>query len=372
LKTLILVDGAAGTGKSDLAKYLIKTKNRQVKIAKKYTTRVQREEEKTDLYTDLHFPSDSQEEFMERTKDSNFHWYIYGNKETEENYYGVYKNDITRFFDEVDFVVAIVRGFDAIQEIKSSLIDVRCISVFVYTDRDLVVKRLKADGYDDEAINYRLSRQPIAWGDYIKSSHLYDEKIINTSNYQDYQNVIDQLFLKLKEPNRTKLVVGSNEALSLVKPLIGFREIMEERISKYPYDKNVFLMMKFRNNNQRVYKFIQRTLESNGYNCVRADEAEWDITRNTYNPIAALYCCKFGIALFDEPEPKSEYSSNVAYELGMMHSQLKECLVLRHTSLESAPFDLVKELYIDYQDNLELEEVINSWVGKLPRHSGGL
>lgn len=372
MKTLILIDGAAGTGKSDLAKYLIKSKNRQVKLAKKYTTRHQRDEEENALYTDIHFPSDSYEEFMERTQDKNFFWYSYGNKETGENFYGIYKEDIITFFEEVDFVVAIVRGFDAIQEIKSSLIDIRCISVFVYSDRDLVVKRLKLDGYDDDAIKFRLSRLPIAWGDYVKSSHLYDEKIINSSNYQDYQNVIDQLFLKLKEPSLNHLVVSSCEKLPLVKPLIGFRELMQERIAKYPYEKNVFLMMKFRNSNLRVYKFIKRTLENKGYNCVRADELEWDITRNTYNPIAALYCCKFGISLFDEPEPKNEYSANVAYELGMMHSQLKECLILRHSSLVSAPFDLVKELYIDYEDNLELEEVIDNWVDKLPRLTSGL
>lgn len=143
---------------------------------------------------------------------------------------------------------------------------------------------------------------------------------------------------------------------------------MEERLEKYSYEKNVFLMMKFRNENARLYAYIKTTLEKQGLNCVRADNPEWDITRNTYNPIAALYCCKFGIALFDEPEPKNEYSANVAYELGVMHNQLKECLVLRHTSLVSAPFDLVKELYVDYSDNLELENIITDWIGKLPRY----
>lgn len=367
MKTVILIDGAAGTGKSDLAKYLIKSKNRQVKLVKKYTTRQPRLEEQGDLYSDLHFPSDSDECFRERTESSDFFWYTYGNKETGENYYGIYKEDILNSLEDVDFAVAVVRGFDAIQEIKSSLDNVRCISVFVYTDRDLVVKRLKSEGYDEESIDFRLSRQPIAWADYTKNSHLYDEKIINSSDVRDFQLIIDQLFIKLKQPNYDHLVVDVDQALPLVKPLIGFRESMQERLAKYPYDKNVFLMMKFRNSNLRVYKYIQQTLESHGYNCVRADEPEWDITRNTYNPIAALYCCKFGIALFDEPEPKNEYSANVAYELGMMHSQLKECLVLRHNSLISAPFDLVKELYVNYQDNLELEEIISGWVSKLPR-----
>lgn len=366
MKTLILVDGAAGTGKSDLAKYLIKTKNREVQLVKKITTREQRSEEKNDLYTDLHFPSDSFESFQERMNDNDFFWYVYGGKGTAENYYGVYKNDILTALDKVDFVVVVIRGFDAIQEIKKSLTDIRVISVFIYTDRDLVVKRLEQDGYSEESINFRLSRQPIAWADYTKNSHLYDEKIINSSNIRDFQLIIDQLFIKLKQPDQNNLIVSCNQTLALVKPLIGFKGTMQDRMLEYPYDKNVFLMMKFRGSNLRVYKYIKRALESNGYNCVRADEPEWDITRNTYNPIAALYCCKYGIALFDEPEPQNEYSPNVAYELGMMHSQAKECLVLRHTSLAGAPFDLVKELYVNYQDNLELEDIIEGWVKKLP------
>lgn len=370
MKTLILVDGAAGTGKSDLAKYLVKSKNRQAKLVKKHTTRAQRTDEKGDPYFDLYFPPDLETAFISRTSSVDFHWYTYGNKETGENYYGLYLADIYEALREVDFAVAVVRGFDAIEEIKSSIKGVKCVSVFVYTDRDLVVKRLQSDGYMDDEVEFRLSRQPLAWGDYLKHSHLYDEKIINSSDQKDFHIVIDQLFQKLKRPNSNSLLVEGEVELPLVKPLIGFREEMQERLTKYPYGKNVFLMMKFRAGNMRVYHYIQSTLESHGYNCVRADESEWDITRNTYNPIAALYCCKFGIALFDEPEPKNEYSANVAYELGVMHNQLKECLILRHKKLVSAPFDLVKELYVDYEDNLELNDIIKKWVSKLPRHGG--
>ena len=369
MKTLILVDGAAGTGKSDLAKYLVKSKNRQAKLVRKHTTREQRSNEKSDPYSDLYFPPDSETAFYDRMKNGDFHWYTYGSKETGENYYGLYLSDIYEALTGVDFAIAVVRGFDAIEEIRNSVQGVRCISVFVYTDRDLVVKRLKSDGFMDDEVNFRLSRQPLAWGDYLKHSHLYDEKIINSSDVKDFHLVIDQLFQKLKEPNSNSLVVDGNIELPLVKPLIGFREAMQERLNEYPYGRNVFLMMKFRPGNMRVYKFIQSCLESHGYNCVRADDPEWDITRNTYNPIAALYCCKFGIALFDEPEPKNEYSANVAYELGVMHNQLKECLILRHQKLVSAPFDIVKELYIDYDDNLELKDIIKNWVGKLPRYT---
>ena len=364
----MLIDGAAGTGKSDLAKYLVKSKNRQVKLVKKYTTRKQRKEEFTNISSDLHFPPDSQSKFEKRKQDGEFFWYHYGNKETGEHLYGIYINDILQALEEVDFAVAIIRGSQVIEDIKNSLSNIRCVSVFIYTDKELVQERLIGDGYDKKAVEFRLSRLPLAWGDYIKGASQYDETIINSSNSTDFELIIERLFQKFKKSNQDSLIVDNTKELPLLRPLIGFRKAMEERLEKYSYEKNVFLMMKFRNENARLYAYIKTTLEKQGLNCVRADNPEWDITRNTYNPIAALYCCKFGIALFDEPEPKNEYSANVAYELGVMHNQLKECLVLRHTSLVSAPFDLVKELYVDYSDNLELENIITDWIGKLPRY----
>ena len=102
---------------------------------------------------------------------------------------------------------------------------------------------------------------------------------------------------------------------------------MLDRLRRYPFERNVFLMMKFRDGNRPVFDFIKESLAANGLNCVRADDKEWQITRDVYNPVAVLYCCKYGIALFDEAETGSTYNPNVAYELGMMHLQGKECLI---------------------------------------------
>lgn len=45
-----------------------------------------------------------------------------------------------------------------------------------------------------------------------------------------------------------------------------------------------------------------------------------------------------------------------------MHTQGKECLILKHKSLPQLPFDLLKDLYVLYNDNLELEEIIGTWL----------
>ena len=103
-----------------------------------------------------------------------------------------------------------------------------------------------------------------------------------------------------------------------------------------------------------------------GYLCDNLhDHVNWNITQNVYNPIAVLYCCKFGLALFDEPEDYQAYSPNVAYELGMMHYQSKGCLILRHSTLPAVPFDLIKDLYKTYNRDLQVRKIIENWTKQI-------
>ena len=119
MKTLFLVDGAAGTGKSDLLRYLTQKKKHVAVFVSKYTTRQQRPEEmkrKTPL--DLRFPSLSYSEFMQRTKNPNFYWYTYGTSGHNEEFYGFYKSDVEHPLSEHDVVLVIVRDFETIARIK--------------------------------------------------------------------------------------------------------------------------------------------------------------------------------------------------------------------------------------------------------------
>ncbi len=153
----------------------------------------------------------------------------------------------------------------------------------------------------------------------------------------------------------------------LIRPLVGFKENIEKQIARFPFDKNVFLMMKFRDSNKELGDFIIDNLKSHDLIGVRADASGWNITKNVYNPIAVLYCCKYGIALFDEPEPEQMYSPNVAYELGIMHYQQKDCLILRHSKLPAVPFDLIKDLHTQYEKDLQVKKIISDWVAEITR-----
>ena len=82
-------------------------------------------------------------------------------------------------------------------------------------------------------------------------------------------------------------------------------------------------------------------------------------------PVAVMYCCKYGLALFDEAESHQAYSANVAYELGIMHSHGKECLILKHDTLPEVPFDLIKDLYATYDRDLKIRGIVERWVREI-------
>jgi len=161
------------------------------------------------------------------------------------------------------------------------------------------------------------------------------------------------------------LLIPDEGRFDLIKPLIGYRRDIERHLSAYPYANNVFLMMKYRDSNRDLSDFIMECLQKAGLRGVRADLPEWNITGTVYNPIAVLYCCKYGIALFDEPEQQQAYNPNVAYELGMMHCQGKECLLLKHDGLPAVPFDLIKDLHSAYSKDLQVRRIIEQWTKQI-------
>lgn len=365
VKNLYIIDGASGTGKSDMINYInrISINSNHATVLSKYTTRTIRpEEEVTDYHIDLEFVSKDQ--YLEYKKTPEFYSYSYG--EGSKIYdYGFFKSKLEEATNYFTNTFIIVRNKKLTEQIRKDFPEVRIVNVYIYTDIPKVIERLKATGYTDEKIDFRINRQTFAWQDYLRYSQHYDEVLINNSNITDFERLIDQLLDKYNEENEELLEVNASDKYILTKPIIGYKKEIIKRLDKFPFHKNVFLMMKFRPDTELVFENIRETLLEFGLNCVRADQPEWNITRNIYNPIATLYSCKYGIALFDKPEEKNEYSPNVAYELGIMHHQLKECLILKHSSLTNVPFDFIKDLYKSYTDNLEIKKIVKEWVSQL-------
>ncbi len=369
MNKLFLIDGAAGAGKSDLVNFVNGAKNNySINILSKVTTRAKRAKEEA-RETELIFIT--HEEFNQLKKDKvNFYSYEY-----YDEGYGFKKIDLLISIAKFEFTFVIIRDKELIERIKKDFAEkVQVVHVFIYTDEGLARQRLKNEGYSEDDINFRLSRIETVWEDYLLYSNVYT--IINNSSITDFHTKIHNMikeYAKMNEPNNV-LYIDPSTRFELIKPLVGFKDRIEMQLKQYPYEKNVFLMMKFRDNNKDVYRFIKKRLEEKHLNCVRADATEWKrLTNNVYNPLAVLYCCKYGIALFDEAEVKKidgkdymiAYNTNVAYELGIMHYQRKQCLILKHASLPDVPFDLIKDLHERYTDNIEIEDIINDWLESL-------
>jgi len=358
MKNLFLIDGAAGTGKTDMLEYLSEKYSTRncIAIIRKYTTRKLRLEEiSRNLNLDLEFVTTRQ--FAAKKKEDRFYCYTYGGES-----YGFPKFELDRVLRSHQNVFIIVRDRATIQQLISDYPRICTIPVFIYTDREETVKRMRADMYNQEEIDFRSQRTDLAWDDYLKHSDLYREVIINNSNKTDFRRLIDYLVKKYAPENEAQdaLIVSNSEKFQIITSLIGFKKTIQNHL--VDYERNVFMMMKFRETNRIVYDFIKTELERNGMKCVRADFPEWKITNNVYNPLAVLYCCKYGIALFDEPEEGNVFSPNVAYELSMMQSHGKDCLILRHKTLPEMPFDLIKDIHQTYSKDLELKKIVNDWV----------
>lgn len=363
MNKLFLIDGAAGTGKSDLINFVkVYLKYYDINVISKLTTRQVRSKEEA-KETELTFVSVQEFEKWEEENPGNCYTYPYGG-----GMYGFNKMTLIESVEKHEFTFVIVRNKALIDRIKEDFEEIAYVlHVFVYTDEGLATKRLRKEGFDRQAIDFRLKRNEMVWPDYVDTPDDNIITIINNSDKDNFHKKILHLIKKYSKKNELSNVLYINPLIKyeLLPALIGHKNKLQRQLEKYPYEKNIFLMMKFRDANLEFYRFIKRELESKGLNCVRADEAVWNLTNDAYNPLAVLYCCKYGIALFDEPEENSQYNPNVAYELGMMHCQKKECLIMRHSSLDTVPFDLIKNLYVTYSEKFEFESILSKWLTTL-------
>ena len=361
MKVLFLVDGAAGAGKSDLVNYVATTQRNTATKVDKFTTREKRHSEETKK-TDLIFVSEKEFKQKEDDETDFLFKYVYG-----EHKYGFFKSQLDKAIDKYNCTFVIVRNQDLIRTIWSQYEEkVLVVPIYIYTDMGLIEKRLKNDGYDDDMIKFRVDRSEAVFNEYLEND-IYKNIIINRSNVTDLHRKIRMLIEKYTKTDEKedRLYVSPIQYFKLHN-LNFYKKNMQKQIKTYPYEKNFFLMMKFRKENEPFSDFIKNELVKYGYNCVRADAPEWNITNdNVYNPIAVCYCCKFGIALFDEPEGGVNYNPNVTYELGVMHNQGKRCLILKHSSLKEMPFDLVKDLYKVYTKEIEFQTIFKDWLVSL-------
>ena len=142
--------------------------------------------------------------------------------------------------------------------------------------------------------------------------------------------------------------------------IVGWSSQIQSFLRKYPFDRSVFIMVRYRDHNEDVIAAVKSELSENHLNGVLASEHK--LTDDLYNPIACLLACARGIAIFDKSEPKEKFNPNVAYELGMMHLLGRQCLILKHQSLDSLHTDILMKLYEPYTSTSDARSVVKLWL----------
>ncbi|MCL2599510.1 MAG: hypothetical protein FWD76_06370 [Firmicutes bacterium] len=374
MKNIFLLDGLAGVGKSDFLEY-IKHNYDQIysaTILTKYTTKP-----KAEASEDLQ--PISQEEFTQKIKESSplnpFFHYEYGfpidytktttdKNDKQSNFYGFFKSDLDNLLETHENIFVIVRSIRCIKHIQSIYENhrVAIIPTFIYSDEAKTRKRLQDEqSTTDDKIEERILRNESAFRELmIQTSLPYREVIINNAEKINFIRSIHQLLDKYNQPESlNSLFIDSSLQLTPPKALVGYKSEMQHFLNKYPYRQNIFLMIRYRSTNKMLRHYIKKVISDNNFHCVLADEL--NITHNVYNPMVASLLCKYGIAIFEPPEPSHSFSPNVAYELGLMQILDKTCLVSKHKSLKSISFfDILKDENGQwYQSDVDLLQQID-------------
>jgi hypothetical protein len=151
--------------------------------------------------------------------------------------------------------------------------------------------------------------------------------------------------------------------------IVGWKSRMEAFCRDYPFEKSVFIMIRYRRRTKSLIKSVKDALAAENLFGVVA--SEHSITDDLYNPIACLLCCSRGIAIFDKAEDKQVFNPNVAYELGMLHLLGRRCLLLRHKSLQTLQTDILMKLYEPFLNSADTTKLTSEWVRQLSEEHVG-
>jgi len=141
--------------------------------------------------------------------------------------------------------------------------------------------------------------------------------------------------------------------------LIGWRSRFERFLRDHPFDKSVFIMIRYRKRNSSIIKSIKTAFKAAELTGILASEHK--LTDDLYNPVACLLCCSRGIAVFDRPEKHEKFNPNIAYELGMLHLLGRPSLILKHGSLQTLQTDILMKVYADFSKASQIPTIIKQW-----------
>lgn len=147
--------------------------------------------------------------------------------------------------------------------------------------------------------------------------------------------------------------------------LYGWANAIRTFLRQNNYDHNVFVMVAYRPAMAKIISEVRKALTELGLNPVVA--RDHSLTDDLYNPLACLLCCRYGVAIFDKGEAKQLHNANIVYELAMMQTLKRPCMILKHESLKTMPSDFLHKLYEPYRTTPEAVAAVKAWWERLER-----
>lgn len=185
MKTIFIIDGTSGIWKSDLIAYVI---NCPIKsgIIKKSSTRPKRPE-------DTQLKNSTDLKFMDNELFDSF------NFEFQYSYdgykYGFLKKEVDDLLSKIDNIYVVIRNLDLIKEFSKAFSRHNIVNVFIYTDFDVVSKRIPIAS----TLQHKKSIED-TFQDYLRHPNVYDEIVINGGTTNDFNRLLDLLVTKFTTP----------------------------------------------------------------------------------------------------------------------------------------------------------------------------
>ena len=287
MKNLFVVDGASGTGKSDLLEYAANYSTR-VSVVRKFSTRDMREYEKDPAwFLDLEFVTDRDFQTMKFEYE-----YVYSGHR-----YGFTRRRLTQALSDSKTVFVIVRNRDVGKQLMVDFDFINVVPIYVYTDTERIRKRLRRQRMTNDQIAFRLSRLQQSYEDYLKHSELYREILINNASTTDYHRLIDKMVDKYQHT-----------------PDIDAR--------------SVFILISFNPENPKLEDYAESIKRAvfdfdSAYGCssLKDSPGSFRISDEAKKRIAE---CRLAVVDLTENSP------NVFYELGYAHAIGKKLIITSH------------------------------------------
>lgn len=147
--------------------------------------------------------------------------------------------------------------------------------------------------------------------------------------------------------------------------LYGWANPIRTFLRQNNYDHNVFIMVAYRASLKKLISDVRQAVTDLGLNPVVA--RDHNLTDDLYNPLACLLCCRYGVAIFDKGESRQLHNANIVYELAMMQTLKRPCVILKHRDVKTMPSDFLHKLYEPYATSKEAGDAVKAWWQRLER-----